>query len=77
LTERFVTLEKVEIFNDYIKVADVIVRFDPQKVQVSVHTAQHENNKQCIIMVNCVDFAVKPGLESVEFEFVVTNCASS
>jgi len=58
----------VACFDDYIEVAGVTVKFDPQKVQLNVHTIEYED-KLGVSKVNCIDFTVKPGLESVEFEF--------
>lgn len=71
LTERFITMEEPKVFADCVEVKGVILKFDPDAVQVTVNQAAHEEHLLESVMVNCIDFAVKPGLESVEFTFVI------
>jgi len=73
VVERFVTLEDVEVFETHVAVNGVVLRFDPAVVSVSVSKMGHENHDLSISWINCIDFAVKPGIHAVEFKFEVTK----
>ena len=69
VTERFVTLKKVQLFADYVQVEDVKLCFDPLIMQAEISQTAHENHDLSISMVNCIDFKLKPGVTQAVFRF--------
>lgn len=69
VTERFVTLKKVQLFADYVQVEDVKLYFDPLIMQAEITQAAHENHDLSISMVNCIDFILKTGVTKAVFRF--------
>ena len=71
LIERFVTLETPEIFEDHVIVKGVKLTFDPEMAKVRVTKESHENHDLSISVINCIDFELAKGLETVTFGFEV------
>lgn len=75
LTERFIALSEPTVYADRIEVDGVVLRFDAACAAPTVTVEKHELHKgffQCaFIPVYCIDFAIAPGTESVEFLFEV------
>ena len=71
LTERFVTLEEPEIYEDHMIVKGVKLTFDPNAVKVRVSEASHENHDLSISFIKCIDFELVKGLEQVSFTFEI------
>ncbi len=71
LTERFVTLYEPQVFDDHVEVNGVTLWFDPAQFTLRVQVIPHETHEVTTVPVYCVDLAVQPGAQKVEFLFEV------
>jgi len=74
ITERFVTMIEPEIYAEHIKIADCILKFDPEKIMASVHKEQvephgraHATRKETDTLY-CMDLILQPGVTAVQLE---------
>lgn len=73
ITERFVTLEEPQIFDTYVKVGNVKLKFNNKVCKVKLshgeYTSVRPDSRQ--ITVYLIDFELAGGMNSITFEFEV------
>ncbi len=68
-THRFVTMLAPEVTENEVRVANVVLRFDPAQVSLSVHTDTHLNHAGDPMTVYLLDFAFRAGVSEASFSF--------
>ena len=74
ITERFVSTVKPEIYDDYVKIGGIILKYSAEGAAVSAEEKKHKMHKASendIETVYCIDFVLKSGVKTAKFSFEI------
>ncbi|MBQ9784119.1 MAG: heparinase II/III family protein [Clostridia bacterium] len=69
--ERFVTLLEPTVCENAVRVANVVLHFDPQEVMLNAHTDTHLNHAGEPVTVHVLDFALAKETKKASFTFEI------